>query len=233
MSTDTANNPLLQEPEASTGFQDYLQSISEREKAKLVRDLHDDLGGLLVGAVMDLAWADQNWQSRPADAHEKFARARQSLAVAIDFKRKLVEKLRPSLLENVGLFAALRWHVKAICEETGMECRVDLPDKELRLLPEAAIALFRIVQEVFERLAPGPRGFASSLVITDHEKFNIKIAGPRYTPANRSGFSPDYGLTALRQRTASLCGEASMLYPTDSTMLFTATVPLRRILCLD
>jgi signal transduction histidine kinase len=76
------------------------QSDIEREKAALVRMLHDDLGGLLVGAIMDIGWIFlQAGHSEPV--REKLARATGLLRAAIDLKRELIESLRPTLLDNV------------------------------------------------------------------------------------------------------------------------------------
>jgi signal transduction histidine kinase len=223
---DQATPPLDQ----ATRFQAYLQRISELEKTTLVRELHDDLGGLLVGASMDLAWAEQNWNAKSDEARAKCTRARHSLASAIDLKRKLGEKLRPSLLENVGLFAALRWQVKAICDETGFKCRVDLPDTELRLAPEAAIMLFRIVQEAFARFDITSEGTLDLEVSSDEDTFEIRMDATD-TARHATGLQePDYPLMAIKQRMSMFGGCTSMLYPTAYSMKFTASVPMRHIL---
>jgi signal transduction histidine kinase len=222
-----ASSPTLDQ---ATRFQAYLQRISELEKSALVRELHDDLGGLLVGATMDLAWAEQNWNVRSEEARAKCARARHSLASAIDLKRKLGEKLRPSLLENVGLFAALRWQVKTICDETGVKCHVDLPDTELRLAPEAAIMLFRIVQEAFARIHITSSGSVDLEVSTDEDNFEIRMNAKDATPLAAALQDSDYPLMAIKQRMSLFGGRTSLLYPTAHSMKFTASVPMRQIL---
>jgi signal transduction histidine kinase len=214
----------------ATRFQAYLQRISELEKSTLVRELHDDLGGLLVGATMDLAWAEQNWDVKSEEARAKCARARQSLATAIDLKRKLGEKLRPSLLENVGLFAALRWQIKGICSEAGFKCHVDLPETELRLSPEAAIMLFRIVQETFARFHITSKGAVDLAVCTDEENFEIRMGATDSTRLASGSKEPDYPLMAIKQRMSLFGGHTTMLYPTAFSMKFTASVPMRHIL---
>src|ERR1700730_11303739 len=101
----------LGDPAASaSSLIEHIQGVMEHQKAVLARDLHDELGGLLVGAVMDLAWVEQHMSAPPAELKQTLVRARQTLAAAIDMKRKLIEELRPTLLDNVGVFAALRWH---------------------------------------------------------------------------------------------------------------------------
>jgi signal transduction histidine kinase len=219
-------------PDGSAGFQDYLQTIVEAEKADFVRELHDELGGLLVGAIMDLAWVDQSWKScagMPTKSYEKITRARQSLATAVDLKRKLVEKLRPSLLENVGLFAALRWHITASCQKMGFECRVDLPEKELALLPKASIVLFRMIQEVYAIFCDVPGGSADLTAVTKQDRLEIEIRVAQITVPKTFTGARGFALLAVRQRMSFLGGETELRHPSDSSTIFRATVPLRNI----
>ena len=139
----------------------------EHQRALLARELHDELGGLLVGAVMDVAWAEQHLSAPPAELRQKLTRARQTLAAAIDLKRKLIEELRPTLLDNVGLFAALRWHVQSACNSAGLVVNIRVPEQERRFLPNISIALFRIVQEalavIMARKPVAPVNFKATL----------------------------------------------------------------------
>ena len=127
----------------------YLQSSAETEKAELARELHDDLGGLLVGALMDVAWAEAQTDIGPQSL-AKLQRARQSLRSAVELKRRLIENVRPTLLDNVGLFGALRWHLKQMCEGSNYTCVGTFPEMELTLPPDRGIALFRIIQEALQ-----------------------------------------------------------------------------------
>jgi len=123
----------------------HLQSSVEVDKASLVKELHDDLGGLMVAAVMDVAWAEQHVSSTVARG--RLARVRDTLRSAIDIKRRIIEELRPSLLDNVGLFAALSRELKHTCARFGLQWTEHYPHSELQFTPEASIALFRIAQE--------------------------------------------------------------------------------------
>ena len=123
----------------------HLQSSVELDKASLAKELHDDLGGLVLAAVMDVSWAEQHVSS--SVARGRLARVRDTLRSAIDLERRIIEELRPSLLDNVGLFAALSWELKQRCARSGLQCSERYPQSELRFTPEASIALFRIAQE--------------------------------------------------------------------------------------
>ena len=195
---------------AASGLVEHIQGVMEHQKALLARDLHDELGGLLVGAVMDLAWAEQHLSAPPAELKQKLMRARQTLAAAIDMKRKLIEELRPTLLDNVGLFAALRWHVQAACKRAGTTCIIDLPEDERRFLPNVPIALFRIVQEALAVIvARKPVASAEFSVTVDRRAIAILIrSNAAGTPSNEDGINADvHYLAAIQQRVASLKGE--------------------------
>ena len=202
----------------------------EHQKALLARELHDELGGLLVGAVMDLAWVEQHIAGGTVDVKQKLVRARQSLATDIDLKRKIIEELRPTLLDNVGLFAAMRWHVQAACKRAGTPCDVEVPDEEHTFLPNLPIILFRIVQEALAVIvAPKPLKSASFNVKSDGRSLTIDIRNE--TAAEPSGDDADvHYLAAIEQRVAYLGGEFRHTHVAGSGAHITAHFPLANML---
>jgi signal transduction histidine kinase len=124
----------------------FLQQHSEREKAALARELHDALGGILTPAKMDLAWLMARLGSDPEFA-SRMARLNALIDQGIDLKRRIIEDLRPSLLDHLGLSSALQWYVDEACRDAGLECRLTISDQLERLSPDLEIALYRLVQE--------------------------------------------------------------------------------------
>ena len=94
----------------------HLQVTTEADKAKLARKLHDELGGLMVSALMDLGSVQQLQHDINGPARQRLDRVKETLEAAIDLKRRVIEELRPSILDNFGLFAALRWHLRRLYE---------------------------------------------------------------------------------------------------------------------
>ena len=125
---------------------DFLQVRSEREKASLARELHDSLGGILTPAKMDLAWLEGRLPKEPQFA-ERMKRLGALIDEGIDLKRRIIEKLRPSLLDHLGLAPALQWHVDDTCRKANIECKLHLSERLKRLPADLEIALFRLVQE--------------------------------------------------------------------------------------
>ena len=125
----------------------HFQRLAEHDKAILARELHDELGGHLISAVMDMAILMPRLAALHDDTSERMSRVRLALASAIELTRRITEQLHPTLLDNVGLFAAVRWQLKNTCARSQIRCTANLPSIEPRLTPLASIALFRSAQE--------------------------------------------------------------------------------------
>src|SRR5579863_2215646 len=125
----------------------HLQQLSEKEKASLARELHDELGGLLIAVKMDVSWLQKRWPNSDPDIQARWVRVLKVLDDGVDFKRRIVESLRPTLLDNMGLLPAVRWVTEETCSRAGLHYAEVYPDPEPVLADEAAIMVFRLVQE--------------------------------------------------------------------------------------
>jgi signal transduction histidine kinase len=126
----------------------HLQTSAEAERSMLAKELHDELGGLITAAKMDMAWLSSHIGSAlDAAADEKFRSVVQMLNQAMTLKRRVVESLRPSLLDHFGLPVALRSHLDENCGRAGLEYIATLPEETLDLVPASQLALFRVAQE--------------------------------------------------------------------------------------
>ncbi len=125
----------------------HLQRVSEQEKAVLARELHDELGGLLIAAKMDISALRRKLHTEDPADNKRWDRVLAALDAGVDLKRRVVEELRPTLLDTMGLYAALRWQFGETCGRAGLNCTERLPENELPLSKEAAIAVFRVAQE--------------------------------------------------------------------------------------
>jgi signal transduction histidine kinase len=127
---------------------DYLHAIREHERVALARKIHDELGGLLVSAAMDLGWVEAH--SPATEIVVRLRRIGTSLAGAIAIKRDMIEQLRPTLLDNFGLFEALRWYFKHACSRADVVCKEVFPPVEVPLMPDALSNVFRAAQTLLD-----------------------------------------------------------------------------------
>jgi signal transduction histidine kinase len=155
-------------------FVDYLHAVREDERVALARRIHDELGGLLVSAAMDLGWAESH--SPGADLLARLRRVGMSLAAAIDMKRTMIEQLRPTLLDNFGLFEALRWYFKHACHSVEAICTDHYPHSEVSLPPKALSNVFRATQALLDCtfMEEGLRSIDLNATI-DKEELSIRV----------------------------------------------------------
>ncbi len=125
----------------------HLQQLSEKEKAALARELHDELGGLLIAVKMDVSWLQKRLPNANPDIQSRWTRVIKVLDDGVDFKRRIVENLRPTLLDNMGLLPAVRWITQETCTRAGLQYTEIYPEHEPLLIDDAAIMSFRLVQE--------------------------------------------------------------------------------------
>jgi len=199
-----ARTPESAEIESLSRLVTHLQDTTEAEKSTLAKELHDELGGLITAAKMDMQWLSSRiGGSLDAASDEKFKSVMQMLNQAMTMKRRVVENLRPSLLNHFGLPVALRSHFDEHCRGSGLECMASLPDETPDLPPATQLALFRVAQEVLTSvLARGnakhvelvlePEETGYSMLIGDDgagldEAFDRTLVGLRHRITNMGG----------------------------------------------
>ena len=210
----------------------HLQNVAEREKASLARELHDELGGLLVGARMDISWAEQHLASEQSDLKQRLNRVQQNLSAGVDLKRRIIEELRPTLLDNVGLFAALRWQLKETCTRAGLACIESYPDEEPRFKSEASIALFRIAQEAFSNIVKHSRAKTADISLgMDEETLLMRIADDGTgMPIGRFTAIGSHGLASMRHRARALGGRLDVRSPSSGGTMLIVQIPIANAL---
>jgi signal transduction histidine kinase len=205
----------------------FLQMHSEREKASLARELHDELGGILTPAKMDLAWLQSSLGSNP-DYGMRLERLSELIDKGIDLKRRVIEELHPSLLDHLGLSAALTWYVDETCRAANIACRVDIPAKLERLSPDLEIALYRIVQESVTNAVRHAR--ATHLEVTferTREGLRIVVADNGIGIADlESARRFAHGLAGMSQRMRAISGTLDVRSGTGSGTRVEAFLPL-------
>jgi signal transduction histidine kinase len=134
--------------EELSSLSSHLQTSVEAERSALAKLLHDELGGMITAAKMDMAWLNARiGKDLDAESHEKFQSVVQMLNQAMVLKRRVVEGLRPSLLDHFGLAVALRSYFDEQCSRAGIEYVGTLPEETLMLSPEAQLVMFRVAQD--------------------------------------------------------------------------------------
>ena len=192
---------------------DYLHEVSEKEKSRIARDIHDELGSILVSAKMDVSWVAARLVQADPPGAARLERVLATLDDGVEIKRRLIEELRPTLLDNLGLGAALQWQVGEVCGSAGLDCAVNVPDDdEVEYPPDIAIALFRIVQEALTNTVRYAKASRVTVDLArDAEAIHLVIHDDGIgIPPGAIDNRLSHGLLGMRQRVRALKGDFSI-----------------------
>jgi signal transduction histidine kinase len=124
-----------------------LLQVQEEERRRMAREIHDQLGQTLTALRLDVAWLGRRLDTSAPQVLEKLDRMGALVDSTVESVQVIARNLRPPLLDDVGLAAALEWQAREFEERTGIACRLSLERDNLQLDAERAIAVFRLVQE--------------------------------------------------------------------------------------
>jgi len=132
----------------------HLQDVREEERSAIAREIHDELGQQLTGLKMDLSWISKRVPTeKDAQAKQKIGAAFHLLDDTIKTVRKLATNLHPSILDDLGLLAAIEWQSQEFEKRTGIRTSFDSSVGELDFPSSMTIGLFRICQESLTNVA--------------------------------------------------------------------------------
>ena len=130
----------------------HVERVKEEERAHIAREIHDDLGGTLTAAKIDLAWIHSRLRPDQRELAEKAAGTQSLLDSAIETTGRISRSLRPSVLDY-GVTAAIEWQVKEFSKRMGISCEFVCSPDEIDLDLEFSTALFRIFQETLTNIS--------------------------------------------------------------------------------
>ncbi len=204
----------------------HLQRSSEQDRAALARDLHDELGGILTSAKMDLDWLRTHTTHAP-EALKRIEQISSMLDEGVSVKRRVIENLRPSLLDNLGLAPALEWYINENCSKGGIKCKLNLAEDLGVISPDASIALFRIVQEGTINVLRHAKAnnFTASLHLQGKNIHLILEDDGGGLPLSFNPTKLSHGLSGIRQRARSLGGDAIWKSTPNKGTTITVIIP--------
>jgi two-component system, NarL family, sensor histidine kinase FusK len=187
-----------------------LLTTREEERAEMAREIHDQLGQNLTILKMDLTHIRETISPYTTDElhdriHETFA----LLDELIHMVRDIAARLRPSLLDDFGLLAALEWQLQEFQTHTGITCRLDSTVENLDLKSESAIALFRVCQEALTNVARHAQATAVEItvnVLDGHLMVQIRDNGRGISDQERDN-RQSLGLPGMFERVRLIGGE--------------------------
>ncbi len=206
-----------------------LQQTREEERARLARDLHDELGQALAGLKLDLAWLARRLCNADADddTRERLAQMLEQVDTTIAALHHVAGGLRPAVLDDLGLAAAITWLARRIARRDGITCTMNV---EPPLAPprDIALALFRIAQEALANVTRHARARRVHVSLGERgDRLVLEVADDGCGIGEAEAAAPGaLGLLGMRERAELLGGELRIHGTPDRGTTLTASIPL-------
>lgn len=209
----------------------HLQNIREEERMHIAREMHDELGQFLTGLKMDIAWLNKKISNGEDSAakREKLSEMTKLVDDAVIFVRRLAAELRPSILDDLGLIAALEWHSREFNRRFNIEVKFESKSPDLKTSELVATGLFRMYQESLTNVArhAEAKSVAATLEVVDDEiHLSITDDGKGFD-TNNSGKRKTLGLLGMKERALMIGGTLEILSKPGNGTTVLICVPLR------
>ena len=192
----------------------WSEAVREEERTRIAREVHDELGSLLVALKMDVGWLDKRLSEQEQRAAEEAQSMRQKMRGKCQNMSRLIENavvnvgriitdLRPSILDHQGLWDALAWQAQEFVQSAEQELKWCMEVHEQRDLPEPmAMAVFRIFQEMLSNVGRHARARTVDVDIVEREGWlHLSVEDDGCGALPQVFESPQaYGILGMRER---------------------------------
>jgi len=210
-----------------------LQNIRENERTKIAREIHDELGQQLTGLKMDIHWLSGKLKNSGKEIYNKLQESMELINTTIVSVRKIATDLRPSILDDLGLVAALEWQGQEFEKRSGIRVKFINRVGELPVNPDASTAVFRIYQELLTNIARHAHAelVSTSLNIYQNSLILSVTDNGEGFDANAISYKKTLGLLGIKERTSLIGGtyEIKTLPGEGTEVSITIPVDLIRI----
>ncbi|MDO8893309.1 MAG: PAS domain S-box protein [Sulfurimicrobium sp.] len=186
----------------------FLQTVREEERKRISRELHDELGQALTALRIDVNWLEMRLPYAEPAIADKLISMEHLMNKTVDALRRISEDLRPGMLDDLGLAAALEHHVDQFVVRTGTLCELDLNQEDFEVGDQVATAVFRIIQESLTNVARHSGATRVSVRVEElgnEIRLTVQDDG-RGLPPMGSEKRKTYGLLGMRERVKMLGG---------------------------
>lgn len=224
-----AEASLMESSEQLRELSRHLQEIREEERSQIARDIHDELGQQLTGLKMDISWLKKKAVQDDAAVMDKFNDAIALVDDTVKSIRRITAELRPSIIDDLGLNAALEWHINEFKERIGIEIIYENSFDDNNIDPDISIGLFRILQESLTNIAKHAQASQVTIKIEkikDSVRLCVKDNGVGFnSKAKKHDFT--FGHLGIKERISKMRGKCIIKSKPGAGTGIEVTLPLQ------
>jgi signal transduction histidine kinase len=215
-------------------FAERLLIVPEQERARIAREIHDLLAQDLIRLKIDLVWLSGQLAKMtpiPVLLKERIVEMVQIADGAITCVQKIATELRPAVLDSLGLSAAVEWQAREFQERTGIRCLAKVPEEDLSVERDSAVAIFRILQESLTNVRRHANATKVNVLLRQKAGYlflRVEDNGVGI-PAVALNDPLSIGLTGMRERAALLGGRIEIKGTPGAGTTVETRLPLSKI----
>ena len=206
----------------------HLQSVRENERTRISREIHDELGQALTALKIDLSWLIKRLAKDQKPLLEKAKLMSTLVDMNIQTVKRIAAELRPGLLDDLGLTAALEWQAEDFEKRTGIRCELTINPEDITVDRDRSTAIFRIFQETLTNIVRHAKAKKVRVNLKKKEDeliLQVKDDGKGITGKQIS--SPkSIGLIGMRERVHYFGGRTKITGIRDKGTTVTVNIPI-------
>jgi signal transduction histidine kinase len=203
------------------------QSDAERERQKLARELHDELGSILTAAKMDITWTIKKVADTYPDIVDKLKKTNKYIDQGIGFKRQMVQDLHPSMIASFGFWPAIENFVEEVAERNHWELNFEIPEGNPELNETISLIAYRILQESLNNASKYAEASSVSVnMIMDEKYLKIEVTDNGIGTDLEALDSSTHGLSGMKHRVMAIGGRFEITSQPGKGMFTHALLPL-------
>ena len=224
-----AEELLMLQREQLRALAERLQVIREEDRKLVARELHDQIGQILTSIKMDMTWITRHLPKSEVAVLARIMESIEGIDEGVRSVRKICSGLRPGVLDDLGLAAAVEWQASEFSARNDIVCRVSVPPVDLHLDGDRATAAFRIFQECLTNVTRHAKAALVTIDLRQEEDYillAVEDDGVGFCEPDLSNTLDSLGLLGMRER-AQFCGGDVHIFssPGNGTKV-TVRVPL-------
>jgi two-component system sensor histidine kinase UhpB len=182
-----------------------LRRAREEERTRVARDLHDQIGQILTAIKLDLTWMNRHLPKPSDELRQRLQGTINLINDGMRSVRKICSGLRPGVLDDLGLAAAIEWQANEFSSRTGMDCVVSVPATERTLEGDQATEFFRIFQECLTNVIRHAEAHSVRVTLNEDQGDLILIVSDDGKGFRESEVAESLGFLGMKER-AQMCG---------------------------
>lgn len=207
----------------------HLQNIIEQERISIAREIHDDLGQTLSALKMDLGWLSKRLLADQAQLATKIIAMKSIIDQSVKSVKRICSDLRPGILDDLGLVAAVSWYLDAFQQRSGIPCLLNIEPPEMQIEPETSTALYRILQEALTNVVRHANASHVAVSLTRiKETIVLEVADNGKGIGSTVSKNLSFGIIGMRERAYALNGEFTVSEQPAGGAIIRVEIPVDR-----